>query len=312
MSEGLDIGLKAAEITSSQIDAAVAYKRNKKMMDIQLAHQEELNKQGQELAMQTWKDTNYPAQVEMLKAAGLNPALLYSKGGSGGTTNSGSGGSAASIPVAQASPTKYMDILQIQSAVDLNKALADKARAETPQIAPNAEVGRTKTSAEAENVKADTVLKQVDTKFRQIQTNFAEQSFDENLKQIVQNNQQAANQIRISGAQVKESEATVNDKIKQIQQNTIKQGLEMALLKEGILKTQAETDRYRAEIEQWSQEISQNWEKINQKDREIEIQKSLTKFNTSLPAKIGQWTGIIGNILKGSASISQSTVNVDK
>ena len=32
-------------------------------------------------------ETNYPAQVEQMKLAGLNPALAYGMGGGGGVTN---------------------------------------------------------------------------------------------------------------------------------------------------------------------------------------------------------------------------------
>ena len=40
-----------------------------------------------------WENTNYSAQVEQLKKAGLNPALLYGKGGGmGATTGSASAG----------------------------------------------------------------------------------------------------------------------------------------------------------------------------------------------------------------------------
>ena len=40
---------------------------NKKMADYE-----------QELGLKMWKDTNYPAQVEMMKEAGLNEIILYS------------------------------------------------------------------------------------------------------------------------------------------------------------------------------------------------------------------------------------------
>jgi hypothetical protein len=43
------------------------------------------------LNLQFWKDTNAPAQVEQLKKAGLNPALMYKQGGAGGQTVSHSG-----------------------------------------------------------------------------------------------------------------------------------------------------------------------------------------------------------------------------
>ena len=73
-------------------------------------------------------------------------------------------------------------------------------------------------------------------------------------------------------------------------------------------------------------EVVQRWASLNQTQQEMEIkriaqdiaQKELelhertTKFNTSTAARIGQWTGIIGNIIRGSATISTSTVNVAK
>ena len=36
--------------------------------------------------LEMWKATNYPAQVEQMKLAGLNPALAYGMGGGGGVT----------------------------------------------------------------------------------------------------------------------------------------------------------------------------------------------------------------------------------
>ena len=49
-------------------------------MDIQARNQQMLNEHGQRLQLKTWEQTNYPAQVQMLKEAGLNPALLYGIG----------------------------------------------------------------------------------------------------------------------------------------------------------------------------------------------------------------------------------------
>ena len=53
------------------------HNRQKELMGIQLKNQQQLNKQGQQLQMQTWRDTNYGAQMDMMKEAGLNPALMY-------------------------------------------------------------------------------------------------------------------------------------------------------------------------------------------------------------------------------------------
>lgn len=60
-------------------------------------NQKKLNVHGREQAMKMWRDTNYAAQVDQMKKAGLNPSLMYGKGGgAGGTTAAGSGGSAPS------------------------------------------------------------------------------------------------------------------------------------------------------------------------------------------------------------------------
>jgi hypothetical protein len=54
----------------------------------------------QKLAYEMWQKTGYEAQMEQLKNAGLNPALMYAKGGPGGSTTANvsgvSGGNAAS------------------------------------------------------------------------------------------------------------------------------------------------------------------------------------------------------------------------
>ena len=60
----------SAAITSSAGIAAQSaagkktFKRNKEMMDIQFKNQKELNRQGQQLGIDTWNATSYPAQVE--------------------------------------------------------------------------------------------------------------------------------------------------------------------------------------------------------------------------------------------------------
>ena len=71
------------------------YHRSKKLMDHQLGHQMQLNRQGHDLQFDMWNKTNYGAQVKHMLEAGLNPALMYGSAGQGGTTGSQGGGSAA-------------------------------------------------------------------------------------------------------------------------------------------------------------------------------------------------------------------------
>lgn len=83
-----------------------------------------------------WLKTNYPAQVEQMKKAGLNPALIYKSAGGGGVTGNVSAGS-----------------------IEGGKASDESSRA----IAKNQAMGLTlqanMQNAQIENMKADTALK---------------------------------------------------------------------------------------------------------------------------------------------------------
>jgi len=71
------------------------YRNNRRLMELQHQNQMGLNRQGHDLQMDMWNKTNYGAQVEHMKNAGLNPALMYKGAGAGGTTGSQTGGSAS-------------------------------------------------------------------------------------------------------------------------------------------------------------------------------------------------------------------------
>ena len=47
---------------------------------------------AQARAYEMWEKTNYPAQIEQMKKAGLSPALMYGQAGAGGGTVSGAQG----------------------------------------------------------------------------------------------------------------------------------------------------------------------------------------------------------------------------
>lgn len=52
----------------------------------QLEQQKKLNQQQYDMNMKMWEETNYAAQMEQIKKAGLNPAMIYAGGGDGGST----------------------------------------------------------------------------------------------------------------------------------------------------------------------------------------------------------------------------------
>lgn len=134
-----------------------AMQNQQKLMGLQFEHQQALNKQGSELQYDMWKKTNFPAQLSMLKEAGLSTGLMYGGSGGGGTTTgSQSGGSAASGNAPSPQPMDLGTALQaaeIQSQIDVNKATANKLNADAAST--KGEAG-TLGASQIEKLKAET------------------------------------------------------------------------------------------------------------------------------------------------------------
>lgn len=103
----------------------------KELMGLQSVYNKQAGVRSQQLGMKTWDETNYGAQVEHMKKAGLSTGLMYGGSGAGGATTGGAmeqGVSGGNAPQA-----KGMDIGQIAS-IGLMTAQSEKLKAETENI----------------------------------------------------------------------------------------------------------------------------------------------------------------------------------
>lgn len=109
-----------------------AFENQKELMNLQNKNQMGLNEQGQQLQMKTWEQTSYPAQLEMMKKAGLSTGLMYGGGaGSGGSTGSQGGGSAASGSAPSPQPMELGSAMQTAANIALLKAQKENIEADT-------------------------------------------------------------------------------------------------------------------------------------------------------------------------------------
>ena len=170
------------------------------------------------------------AQTAHLINAGLNPALMYAKGGTGGSTGSGSssvgGGQASNAAAMQQANTAQamsgMAMMKLQSEVDLNKATAEKLRAEVPKI--GADTGLTqaniqKVTEEIKNISADTALKGEQTKLNELQQLSTKIANEFNVEQNQQILKQTFEQIRLLNANANVAQQTQGSLVKIAQEN---------------------------------------------------------------------------------------------
>jgi len=108
-------------------------RQNRAQMNLdnnQYQNQRLLNEQGRDIQMDIWNRTNYGAQVAHMKKAGLNPALMYAKGGQGGTTGSQTGGGAKGGQAVAMAPMDVanLSLVKAQRAKIENEGNLAKAR----------------------------------------------------------------------------------------------------------------------------------------------------------------------------------------
>lgn len=109
------------------------YENEIKKMQEQYNLNREMAKYSQELNKEMWEYTNYGNQVKELKKAGLNPALLYGKGGGSGASTQGGQAEGVSMGTSQAVGMGLQAKLQ-EAQIQAMQAEANKTNAEAVKI----------------------------------------------------------------------------------------------------------------------------------------------------------------------------------
>lgn len=133
MATGAILGLTGGAI-NNQMQGA----QNERMLRQQFKYNKKMSQYNNEMALDLWNKTNYGAQKEHMKAAGLNPALMYGMGGGGGATASATPGNVNATSPQQ---NDVMGMMSQAAQLELLKAQKENIQADT------------------ENKKADTVVK---------------------------------------------------------------------------------------------------------------------------------------------------------
>lgn len=99
--------------------------QQQKLTDINVAAQEGLMDKAQEQQLEMWDATNYAAQMEQLRKAGLNPALIYAGGGGQGTTGTIGGGGVGAGTASTEAEQKQAEAAQQGMGLQMAKLAAE-------------------------------------------------------------------------------------------------------------------------------------------------------------------------------------------
>lgn len=237
------------------------HNRQKELMDVQFKNQQRLNQQGHDLQMKMWRETNYPAQMDMLREAGLNPALLYGQGGAGGSTTGSQGGGSAASGSAQA-PMDIGSILQ----AGMLKAQIDNLNADTELK----KSGATKTETETtsilqgiENQKAQESLTKAQSRLQTILGDIQEDTKEWQIKGEMYNVRKTIAETENTLIQNGVDRETAKDKARLLSLEVIGQGIENNLKRKGIEKTDKEIEKITNDIIGMYVSLGQGQQKIN-------------------------------------------------
>lgn len=260
----------------SAVNRGGNYRRNVKLMNRAHGQAVDRSQRLHELAMDMWNKTNYSAQIEQMRKAGLNPALMYEMGGAGGIAQSSAGGGAAGTGGSggQGMGINTMDMAnrakESKATVELLEAQADNQRAEAEATrgykAEEAGARIESLNQGVENQRANKKLTEIQTEIEEINKYVAENTASLNVHRVINEVNYMEAQIEYLERQNWIDEKTKNEKIELVRQEVTKNYLEQEL-------TKSRTDLTRAEISGVATEISKKLSEIHYRGREIQVKE---------------------------------------
>lgn len=268
------------------------------------ARAREENAQYNEIAAQNadkrtralYKDLySYEAQVKQLKAAGLNPALLYGGGAGGAAGATPAGAQAQGV---QTPPTHYNLGLGDISQIAQIELMQSEARKNNAEANVTEETGTEKAKAEIKNITAHTNLTEVQTagekitnQIQQIQKmlleEYGESKMQYELSKLMWECENLYEVTRKNKVEADVAEATKEEAIKQFQEQTANIIADTTLKKHQVTLTDEETEYYNTMWQVALDDVWNDWERNKIYEKGIDAQiEWIKKQVETLPKEI--------------------------
>nr|DAW90906.1 MAG TPA: hypothetical protein [Microviridae sp.] len=247
----------------------------------QAAINKEQAKYNQGLAMEYWDYTNWENQVDHLKKAGLNPALMYAKGGTGGQTGGGQAQGVGLSPSNQETVKAQqmgmaLQLAQLKSQIEVNESIAKKNTAEAEKTAgvdtEVAKMGIKLSEAqvlsererknvlywEAEVAQSESVLKEALANTEQ----FNLQKVQWDIRMVEKGYEELSERVAMLKRENKIGDATAEMQIEQYKANLVDTW-------SGAMLKMAQTETQKEEVKAIAERLKQKDYELDQKDTEI-------------------------------------------
>lgn len=257
-----------------------------KLMEIQNRYNEQMAKNNQQRNKDLWDYTNYENQKKHMKAAGLNPALMYGIGGGGGVSASGAQGQGVTQPTDRSVEMGLkqqglgLQLASIASQVELNKSQAKKNEAEAEKISgvdtrvQEATIDNLIAQTSNEKVRKGLILGQIrvadaEEELKRNTADWTKDKADEtrwNIKSLQKGIDKLAEEINGMKLDNELKEKTINNKVKE-SFLTLQNLMAEILLKGSQQKVNEE------QAKAIPQQILQGWEDLTKKGKALIIQR---------------------------------------
>lgn len=277
-------------------------RQQQELQNMQIRGQKEMTDYEWQKQMQMWEATNYPAQLAMMKKAGLSPGLMYGKGGGGATTVGSASGHVQGGTAATGGGQEIQQMIGMGMQREMQQAQIENLQANTDKT--KAETGNVPLTGA--NIQASTGLTNTQTELAKIEQQIKGATIEEAIQIAVGNMAKLQQEVLQQEVKTNVDRATQNTKI-----DTIKAQLIATLLGNELTRAQTTTEKGKPsvqaqEIESMKKHIENTVLARMQKWREIEIQGQ--QANTHEREKINQLTSELNKELNAPFEVIEKVV----
>lgn len=272
-------------------------RQQRRMQNLQIEGNKEMMDYQQRKELEMWEKTGYGAQKDQLKAAGLNPGLLYGMGGAGGQTVGGtagtvSGGRADEPMGIQMGNTALLaaqaEVLKSQAR--LNNVEADKKSGVDTAVG---EQGIKESQAKVEDIsqgiknkKAQEALMRVEEELKQFDLWIKGESQNDILATIKYTMRKIWGEANTAESQGDVDKNTIKERIKMAQQRVLSTSLEQALTRAITDNTKIDTklkdqmiEQVRYSTKKMASDIMLSWDQLSNEQRRVKLQEVIHSDN---------------------------------